>query len=144
MGEKISGIVSFEDAVRLWTTVAPYSGFKSETIAWRLLPAIENEQIRLFYRDGECVGLITWAFFTQEEFDSREYSGEEIFARKDGEVMVFVDMIAPRGRNDVLWMCKEMRKQFYTQYPDVKDVRAHRGKRNGSFPNKGAWHEDAA
>ena len=146
MGEKISDIKSFglEDAVRLWTTVSPYSGFRSATIAWRLLPAIENDQIRLFYRDGECVGLITWAFMTREEFDTRSYNGKEIFSRRDGEVMVFVDMIAPHGRNDVLWMCKEMRRQFVTQYPDVTEVLAHRGKRNGSFPNKGVWHENAA
>ena len=127
MGGKISGTVSFEDAVRLWTTVHPYSTFKSATIAWRLLPAILHNQIRLFYRDGECVGLITWAFMTRDEFESRDYSGKEIFSRDRGDVMVFVDMIAPRGRSDVLWMCKEMRKQFYTQYPDVRDVRAHRG-----------------
>ena len=132
------------DALEFWTKVKPYSGFPCATIAWRLLPAIENEQIRLFYRDGKCVGLITWAFMTEEEFETRNYSGVEIFARRDGEIMVFIDMIAPHGKNDVLWMCKEMRKQFYTQYPDVKDVRAHRGKRDGSFPNKGAWHENAA
>ena len=132
------------DALKLWTTVEPYSGFPSATISWRLLPAIDNEQIRLFYRGDKCVGLITWAFMTEEEFDTRDYSGVEIFARRDGEIMVFIDMIAPHGKNDVLWMCKEMRKQFYTQYPDVKDVRAHRGKRDGSFPNKGAWHENAA
>jgi len=132
------------DALKLWTTVEPYSGFPSATISWRLLPAIDNEQIRLFYRGDECVGLITWAFMTEKEFETRDYSGVEIFARRDGEIMVFIDMIAPYGKNDVLWMCKEMRKQFYTQYPDVKDVRAHRGKRDGSFPNKGAWHENAA
>ena len=132
------------DALELWTTVEPYCGFPCATIAWRLLPAIENEQIRLFYRDGKCVGLITWAFMTEKEFETRDYGGAEIFARRDGEIMVFIDMIAPHGKNDVLWMCKEMRKQFYTQYPDVKDVRAHRGKRDGSFPNKGAWHENAA
>ena len=132
------------DALKLWTTVAPYNLFPCSTIAWRLLPAIENEQIRLFYRDGECVGLITWAFFTREEFESRDYSGEVVFARDDGEMLVFVDMIAPRGRSDVLWMCKEMRKQFHVQYPWVDEVHAHRGKRNGSFPNKGKWHDDAA
>jgi hemolysin-activating ACP:hemolysin acyltransferase len=129
------------DALHLWTTVAPYSGFSCQTIAWRLLPAIDAEQIRLFYRDGECVGLITWAFMTEEEFASRTYDGAEIFARDDGEVLVFVDMIAPKGKSDVLWMCKEMRKQFYEQYPWVTEVRAHRGKRTGAFPNKGSWHE---
>ena len=90
------------DALELWTKVKPYSGFPSATIAWRLLPAIENEQIRLFYRDGKCVGLITWAFMTEEEFETRNYSGVEIFARRDGEIMVFIDMIAPHGKNDVL------------------------------------------
>ena len=144
MGGKISGTVSFEDAVRLWTTVHPYSTFKSATIAWRLLPAISNDQIRLFYRDGECVGLITWAFMTDEEFDSRIYDGEEIFSRRSGDCLVFVDMIAPKGKSDVLWMCKEMRKQFYVQYPEVENVYAHRGKRTGAFPNKGKWHENAA
>lgn len=133
-----------EDALHLWTTVEPYSGFPCATIAWRLIPAIDNEQIRLFYRDGKCVGLVTWAFMTEEEFETRDYSGVEVFARRDGEIMVVIDMIAPHGKNDVLWISKEMRKHFYTHYPDVKDVRAHRGKRDGSFPNKGAWHENAA
>ncbi len=132
-----------EDALGLWTTVAPYSGFPCETISWRLLPAIANERVRLFYRDGECVGLITWAFMTDDEFDSREYVGAEIFARDDGDKLVFVDMIAPQGKSDVLWMCKEMRKQFWSQYPNVTEVFAHRGNRNGVFPNKGAWHDAA-
>ena len=146
LGLLYSGPMSdvLEDALHLWTTVEPYDGFPSATIAWRLIPAIENDQIRLFYRDSECVGLITWAFMTEEEFDSREYSGVEIFSRREGEIMVFVDMIAPYGRNDVLWMCKQMRKQFYVQYPWVENVYAHRGKRNGSFPNKGKWHETHA
>ena len=126
--------------MRLWTTVAPYSGFRCETISWRLLPAIANDRLRLFHRDGECVGLITWAFMTDLEFDSREYVGEEIFARADGARLVFVDMIAPQGKSDVLWMCKEMRKQFYVQYPGVENVYAHRGKRTGAFPNRGKWH----
>ena len=125
------------DALHLWTTVAPYSGFPCQTIAWRLLPAIDAEQIRLFYRDGECVGLITWAFMTEEEFASRTYDGAEIFARDDGEVLVVVDMIAPRGRSDVLWMGKEIRKQFYAQYPWVTEARAHRGERNGAFRKQG-------
>jgi hypothetical protein len=32
----------FEAAVRLWTTVEPYSGFPCSTIAWRLRPAFET------------------------------------------------------------------------------------------------------
>ena len=133
-----------EDALRLWTTVEPYSGYRSATIAWRLLPAIDNGQIRLFYRSDECVGLVTWAFFTWEEFDTREYSGHEVFARRDGEVMVFLDMIALRGRTDVLWMCREIQDQFYVQYPHVKTAYAHRGERIGLYPSKGRCNETFA
>ena len=116
-----------EDALRLWTTVAPYSGFRCETISWRLLPAIANDQLRLFYRDDECVGLITWAFMTNDEFETRVYDGAEIFGRDDGDKMVFVDMIAPHGKNDVLWMCKEMRKQFYCSVSHGRErIRASR------------------
>jgi len=132
------------DAIGLWTTVSPYSGFPSSTISWRLLPAIKSDQIRLFYRDGECVGLVTWAFMTDEEFETRQYSGEEIFSRRSGDVLVFVDMIAPYGRRDVFWMCRELRKQFWIHYPFLKGAMAHRGKRNGWFPNRGIWHENAA
>jgi len=81
---------------------------------------------------------------TREEFASKDYCGPEIFARDEGDVMVFVDMIATHGKKDVLWICKEMRKQFWIQYPGVTEVLAHRGNRNGTFPNKGAWHDKAA
>jgi hemolysin-activating ACP:hemolysin acyltransferase len=129
------------DAVRLWTTTEPYSGFKSETISWRLLPALEHDRLRLFHRDGACVGLVTWAFMTREEFDSGDYCGLDVFARETGDNLVIVDMIAPHGKRDVLWISREMRKIFWNMYPKVEEVFAHRGNRNGSFPNKGVWHE---
>lgn len=126
------------DALKMWTTTAPYSGFPSQTIAWRLMPALKHRQYKLF-RDavGRPRAFISWAFMTQKEFETRDYSGPKIFARKDGEVLVFVDMIAPNGRNDVLFICRDMRRLFKQRYPDVKQVWAHRGRRNGVFPNKG-------
>lgn len=132
------------DAIGLWTTVSPYSGFPSETISWRLLPAIENGRIRLFYRDGNCVGLVTWGFMTDREFETRDYCGGEVFSRSFGDIMVIVDMIAPYGGRDVLWISREMRRQFWLDYPEVSYIWAHRGNRNGSFPNRGIWHEIAA
>ena len=128
----------FTDALELWTTVAPYSLFPSQTIAWRLMPALESGQYRIYRdEDDRPYGLITWAFMTEEEFETRDYSGEEIFARDDGDVLVFVDMIAPRGKNDVLSIFRDMRRSFVTMYPHVDKVLAHRGQRNGTFPNKG-------
>lgn len=125
------------DAIRLWTTVEPYRSHRAANIAWRLLPAIENGQCRLFYREGRPVGLATWGFMTAAEFETRRYSGAEVFARRSGERLVFVDMIAPGGQSDVLWMCRELRVQFKRDYPGVEKIWAHRGPRTGVFPNKG-------
>lgn len=125
-------------ALQLWTETAPYSSFPSETIAWRLVPALENGRYRL-YRGiyGEPRGFISWAFMMREEFETREYSGEAVFARDSGDVMVFVDMIAPYGRNDVMFICRDMRRLFKEDYPRFDHVLAHRGRRNGKFPNIG-------
>ena len=125
------------DALELWTTTDPYRTYPSQTIAWRLIPALESGQYRI-YRDayGRSRGFISWAFMTQEEFDTRVYRGEEIFARRSGEHLVFVDMIAPYGRNDVLLICRDMR-QLFRERPDITRALAHRGRRNGVFPNIG-------
>lgn len=126
------------DALELWTTTDPYRTFPAQTIAWRLLPALKSGQYRVYRGiNGEPRGFISWAYMTQKEFETREYSGEAIFARDSGEAIVFVDMIAPYGRNDVLSICRDMRRLFRERYPDVQHVLAHRGRKNGSFPNIG-------
>ena len=126
------------DALELWTTTDPYRDLPGKTIAWRLIPALEHGHYRL-YRDNEGypVGLVTWAFMTREEYETGVYYGPEVFARKDGELLVFADMIAPYGRNDVLFICRDLRKIFKELYPGVKTVVARRGQRTGVFPNKG-------
>lgn len=128
---------SLLDAIRLWSMVEPYASFRSQTMAWRLLPAVENGKCRVFYRDGRLVGLVTWGFMTAEEFRTRFYWGPDVFSRDSGERLVVVDMIAPLGRNDVLWMCRKLRRYFREAYPEVDTVVAHRGSRTGTFPNKG-------
>ena len=133
-----SRVQDFLDALELWTTTAPYDSFPCATIAWRLLPAIRSGQYRVYrHDDGSPRGFISWAFMTREEFATRDYSGEAIFERDSGEVMVFVDMVAPYGQNDVLFICRDIRRLFRERYPDVQHVLAHRGRKNGSFPNIG-------
>jgi hemolysin-activating ACP:hemolysin acyltransferase len=126
------------DALELWTTTEPYRGFPCSTIAWRLIPALHHKQYRL-YRDvdGFPRGFVSWAFMTEREFETREYFGPEIFARKTGELLVFVDMIAPHGQSDVLLICRELQREFRELYPNVKTAVAHRGPRTGVFPQKG-------
>jgi hemolysin-activating ACP:hemolysin acyltransferase len=127
----------FEAAVRLWATVEPYSGFPAATIAWRLLPAMENGKYMVFWRDEEPIGLVTWGFFTKEEYETREYSGPEVFKRDEGDHLVVVELIVPGGASDVLLVCRHLRRFFKAGYGNHRHVLAHRGHRNGVFPNKG-------
>jgi hemolysin-activating ACP:hemolysin acyltransferase len=132
----------FLNAVTLWSTVKPYSGFPSETIAWRLIPAFKHNSYKMWHNaDGSCRGFVTWAFMSSEEFDTREYSGAEIFARKSGDKLVFVDMIAPNGVSDVLYMSRDLRSFFRKQFPEVKIAWSHRGPRTGWYPKKAAGHD---
>lgn len=124
-------------ALSLWTTVEPYSKFPCETIAWRLLPAFEHKKAAVFWRDDRLVGFATWAFMTKEEFETGDYCGPEVFARDIGEVLVLADMIVPGGKNDVLWVCRQLRRYFRERYKNHAKVLAHRGPRNGVFPNIG-------
>lgn len=129
---------TFFQALSLWVTTPPYHKFPCDTINNRLFPAFYTGQIYgAFDVAGNVRAIITWGFMTDEEFETREYWGPEVFARTDGEKLVFVDMIAPGGKNDVLSLCREMRKLFKQAYPHVDRVYAHRGPRNGAFPNKG-------
>ena len=116
----------FRDTVELWTTVSPYSGYNSETIAWRLLPAIDNERIKVYYRGEKCVGFVTWAWFTEGEFDTLKFNGVEVFKRNEGDLLYVVDLIIPYGRSDVVHIVKDMRKYLSNLYPDKPMAFAHR------------------
>ena len=109
----------FIDCVDLWTTCLPYSTFPSSTIAWRLSPAIESGRYKIWHNEGgSCAGFVTWAWMTDEEFETREYWGPDIFRRETGDKLVFVDMIAPNGISDVVKFCKELQHYFKVKFPD--------------------------
>jgi hypothetical protein len=74
---------------------------------------------------------------TDEEFETRDYWGPEIFSREIGDKLVFVDMIAPNGTSGVLSFCRDLRQMFKLEFPEVKKVWSHRGQRRGVYPNKG-------
>ena len=107
----------FIDCVDLWTTVLPYSTFPSSTIAWRLVPAIESGQYKIWHNEGgSCAGFVTWAWMTDEEFETRDYWGVDIFQRETGDKLVFVDMIAPNGSSGVLSFCRDLRQMFKFEF----------------------------
>jgi len=113
------------DTVTLWTTHEPFSGYKSRTIAWRLLPAIDNGRIRVYYRGDLCIGFVTWAWFFEKEFDTMEFSGAEVFARDDGDMIYLMDAIIPYGRSDVRHVTRDMRQHLSELYPDKPAAFAH-------------------
>tara|TARA_R100000935_G_scaffold31926_1_gene52436 strand:+ start:308 stop:715 length:408 start_codon:yes stop_codon:yes gene_type:complete len=128
----------YVDCVNLWTTISPYSEFPSQTINWRLAPAIESGQYKVWHREnGLIAGFVTWAWMMDEEFKTGNYCGPDIFEREMGDKLVFVDMIAPNGISDVVRFCRELKQFFKVKFPEVKKVWSHRGPRTGVYPNKG-------
>ena len=120
-------------ALQLWTTVAPYSGYRSETIAWRLFPAVKHGRIRHFWDGERYMGFMTWAWFMEDEVAGDVWDGREVFAREGGDFVVLVDMIAPGGRDDVKFMVKEMRRHLSETYPDEHFLYAFRNGRRARF-----------
>ena len=128
----------FMGCLGLWTTTAPYAQQSAETIHWRLIPAFMNNQYKIWYDDlGRVRGFITWGWMTVQEFETRQWSGWAVFARRGGERLVIIDMIAPGGRSDVYSISRDVRKFCKEMFPDEKRVWSHRGPRNGWYPNRG-------
>ena len=119
------------DAVKLWTRNPVYGELPSKTIAWRLLPAFKNNKIKIFYENGKPYAFATWAFFTEDEGVTGNYSGEEVFARADGSMLKVVDMVA---HHSVLYICRQLYRYFKDEYPHVRRVYARRG-------NREAWYD---
>ena len=119
------------DAVKLWTRNPVYGDLPSKTITWRLLPALKNNKIKIFYENGEPYAFVTWAFFTEHERVTGEYWGEEVFARNDGTVLKVVDMVA---YHSVLYIGRQLYRYFKDEYPHVRRVYARRG-------NREAWYD---
>lgn len=119
------------DALGLWTRNPVYGELPSKTIAWRLLTAVKNNKIKVFYEGKEPYAFVTWAFFTEQERVTGEYWGEEVFARTDGPVLKIVDMVA---YHSVLYIGRQLYRYFKDEYPHVRRVYARRG-------NREAWYD---
>jgi len=55
----------------------------------------------------------------------------------NNDLALGVDMIAPEGTSGVLGFCRDLRRMFISEFPEVKKVWSHRGQRRGVYPNKG-------
>jgi len=124
---------TYRDTVKLWSTIAPYSGYKSQTISWRLIPAIENNRIRTYYEkdSNKCIGFVTWAWLTNEEFKTQVYDGPEVFKRDSGDQVHVVDFIAPYG--NVMRIFRDIKRHLSDMYPDYNYCTARRGSREKHY-----------
>ena len=130
--------MGFMNALDLWCTEAPYCGFPSRTIGWRLLPAHEAGRLRHYWDGDRYMGFVSWAFLTDAEYISNEYSGWDVFARDYGDCLVVIDMIAKGGVSDVLFISRDIRGFFKREFPEIDRICSHRGSRLASIPNKGS------
>jgi len=121
------------DAIRLWVETPPYRDYPSERIGWQLLPAFEHGRLRVYYRDGAPVGLVTWMWLTRREFETNSYYGPMAFARDSGEVLYVANFIAPCGRSDVFYMARDLPRLLSELYPQARAAFFHRRDRVGSY-----------
>ena len=91
-----------------------------------MLPAIDNDQIKVYYRDEKCIGFVTWAWFTKKEFDTLEFNGTEVFKRNEGDLLYVVDLIIPHASADVFNIVRDMRRHLSEKHPDKPMAFAHR------------------
>lgn len=108
--EKNSGVNSFEMFGRMCVLLdsAPwYRDQRIRNLGYRFIPAIEHGKVRYYMRDGCLIGFCTWCFLSEEEGRTQEYSGQEVFARTEGEQAWVIDMVA---LDSVSYIAKDMRR----------------------------------
>ena len=124
----------FKEALRLWATTKPFKDHKPEAIKWRLVPAFRNGRLLMLTRDGEVVGFAVWGWMTNREYETRKYSGEDVFTREIGDKIVITDSVINGG---VPRFSRQMAEYFREAYPEATHVYAHRrGGREASFAIK--------
>ena len=72
----------------------------------RFIPAIEHGRVRYYMRGDSLIGFCTWCYLTDEEAETRKFTGE-VFARADGDQLWVIDMVAV---DSVSYIAKDMRR----------------------------------
>jgi len=78
-------------------------------LGYRFIPAVQHGRVRYYFRGDSLTGFVTWAYLTHEEADTGEYDGDEVFARKSGDRLWVMDMVA---QDSVLYICRDLYKYF--------------------------------
>tara|TARA_R100001377_G_scaffold80088_1_gene58705 strand:+ start:119 stop:541 length:423 start_codon:yes stop_codon:yes gene_type:complete len=63
-----------------------------------VFPILHNK-VRIFYENDKPIGLVTWAWFSNDEakrfLDERWCPGEDVYKRQDGDQLWAIEFIAP-------------------------------------------------
>jgi len=108
--EKNSVVNSFEMFGRMCVLLdsAPFYREQSiKNLGYRFIPAIEHGRIRYYMCDGALIGFVTWCFLTDLESRNLDFDGRQAFARKEGERLWVMDMVAI---DSVTYIAKDMRR----------------------------------
>jgi len=136
----ISGNSALVDALYLFNQSEEHLGYcLFEFNAYLVYPLL-NDKLVMFYEDGKPVGLVTWAFLSDdkaEQFAEDAYMLEESdYWREDDDQLWGIEFIAPYGH------ARQIMKAMKQVYQDRYDIpkrsvhwkRLHNGKQGrGTF-----------
>jgi hypothetical protein len=109
-----------------------YSDNGSGWLARNIFVPIEYDKSISFIRDNKLLGLVTYAFLTEEEIKEDSINAVEVFKRDGGGQLHFCQFLCRTGRQDVLDFVRHITKTLSKKYPDAKTATAFRKHTNGS------------
>jgi len=136
----IAGDTAIVDAMYLFNKSEEHLGYcLFEFNAYLVYPLLSDKLV-MFYEDGKPVGLVTWAFLSDdkaEQFAENAYMLEESdYRHEDGDQLWGIEFIAPYGH--ARQIMKAMKKVYQDRYDipkrSVHWKRLHNGKQGrGTF-----------
>ena len=100
-----------------------------------VIPAINNGKYLPWFGKGKkLLGVVTYAFLTDEEKENNEFDGDEVFARNSGDNLHFCQFVCNGSKRDVLKFVRFIQKSLSHQYPDIPIATGTRKKNGSSRP----------
>jgi len=82
--------------------------------------AIKHGKCLTHWSEDKLIGYCTYGFFTQEELDSRNWDGDEVYRRSEGGVLYFPKFQCRAGRREVVRFIRSIQLFLSEQYPDCE------------------------
>lgn len=121
-GKDISHTNAVIDAMFLFNQSKEHIGYcLFEFNAYAIYPILHGK-MRLFYQDDKPIGLVTWAYLSDEQaekfFDDAYMLEERDYLPEDGDQLWGIEFIAPYG--NARKIMKAMKQVYYDLYDKPK------------------------